>query len=42
MKTTEEKIADGVAGIVILLCVLYFGRSVIVAWLHGAFQVVNR
>jgi hypothetical protein len=42
MKTTEEKIADGVASMVILLSVLYFGEHAIVAWLHGAFQVVSR
>jgi hypothetical protein len=42
MKTTEEKIADGVASVVILAAVLYFGEGVIVAWLHGAFQVVSK
>ena len=42
MKTTEERIADGVAGMVILAAVIYFGGHVIVAWLHGAFQVVSR
>ena len=42
MKTPEERIADGVAGMVILAAAAYFGMHVIAAWLHGAFQAVTR
>ncbi|HKV94917.1 MAG TPA: hypothetical protein VJW20_20395 [Candidatus Angelobacter sp.] len=42
MKTAEERIAEGIATVVIIAAGLYFAGHAVAAWINGAFQAVTQ